>query len=175
VSWRATAFWSLLAALVGFGLFHVKYQVQALEDRLAKLNRAIVREQEQIHVLRAEWTYLDRPERIEELSKKYLDLAPPKPDQIGSIRQLPMRPPDAPAGTPTVAEPTKQSTGKSTPANRPKIPPGVMTPVPIAEEYRSITPTPVAVRPSRADQSAERPDDAAANGNRPPALPGGGR
>ncbi|HET9149215.1 MAG TPA: hypothetical protein VFO61_01940 [Alphaproteobacteria bacterium] len=150
MSWRATVFWSVLAALVGFGLFHVKYQVQALEDRLAQLNRSIVHEQEQIHVLHAEWTYLDRPERIEELSKKFLDLASPKPDQIGSIALLPMRPAE-----------------ESSPSD-PSVPTGAQHPdatVPVAKGYSSFAPTPVAAHPAR----EVRPEAAT------PALPGDGR
>jgi cell division protein FtsL len=141
-------FWSVLAALVGFGLFHVKYQVQALEDRLAQLNRSIVHEQEQIHVLHAEWTYLDRPERIEELSKKFLDLAPPKPDQIGSIAQLPMRPAE-----------------ESSPSD-PSVPTSARHPdaaAPVAEDYPSLATTPVAAHPTREKRPAT------------PALPGDGR
>jgi cell division protein FtsL len=134
MSWRATAFWSLLAALVGFGLFHVKYQVQKLEDQLTRINRDIVREQEQIHVLRAEATYLNRPERIEQLAQKYLsNLAPPKPNQMSAIAQLPMR---ASTGTePTTAQSGNQSAKPAqqapTRAPLPKAPP-LMTPVPVA-------------------------------------------
>jgi cell division protein FtsL len=160
VSWRATVFWSVLAALVGFGLFHVKYQVQALEDRLAKLNRSIVLEQEQIHVLRAEWTYLDRPERIEQLAKKYLELAPPKASQIGSIAQLPMRDAETtdPASLQSRVEPASAA---------PKAP----------ARWRQWTPlpTPVAAGPERYQS---RPDFGVGHSNAPdeaPSLPGGGR
>ena len=161
MSWRATALWSLLAALVGFGLFHVKYQVQTLEDRLAKINRAIVREQKQIHVLRAEWTYLDRPERIERLAKKYLDLAPPKASQIGSIAQLPMRDSAAtnPATLQSRAEPATAAP-ESTVRRRQWMP----VPTPVAagpERYQS--------HPIRSDAGSSGADDSL------PPLPGGGR
>lgn len=143
MSWRATVFWSLLAALVGFGLFHVKYQVQKLEDRLAQINRDIVREQEQIHVLRAEWTYLNRPERIEQLAKKYLDLAAPKASQIGSIAQLPMRD----ALDPASAQSSRQPSPKASPAptRSPQPAPVAMVPTPVAagqtkERYQSPPP-----------------------------------
>jgi cell division protein FtsL len=169
VSWRATVFWSLLAAVVGFGLFHVKYQVQTLEDRLAKLNRAIVREQEQIHVLRAEWTYLDRPERIEQLAKKYLELAPPKASQVGSIAQLPMRSGGAPdpASLQSRAQPVPVKPATSAPRLQLKAP-SMVVPTPVAtnrahENYDS--------RPSRPNFAAELStgvDEAAP-------LPGGGR
>jgi cell division protein FtsL len=144
----------VLAALVGFALFHLKYQVQALEDQLAKLNRSIVHEQEQIHVLRAEWTYLDRPERIEQLAQKYLDLAPPKASQIGTIAGLPMRDAESadPASLQSRAEPT--SGAKSAAQRRPWQP----------------APTPVAAS-ARPNFAAEHSAGIDAN----PSLPGGGR
>ncbi len=97
---RATLFWIGLAAAVGFGLFHVKYKVQALEDDLARLNAGIVAGQEQLHVMRAEWAYLNRPDRLEELNARFLGLGPLAPAQIGRIADLPPRPPagaDAPS------------------------------------------------------------------------------
>ena len=143
MSWRATVFWSLLAALVGFGLFHVKYQVQKLEDRLAKINRDMVREQEQIHVLRAEWTYLNRPERIEQLAKKYLDLAAPKASQMSSIAQLPLRGNETPVD-PAAMQSSRQPLPKTipVPARSPQTAPGAMVPMPVAagqtnERYQS--------------------------------------
>jgi hypothetical protein len=90
---RATLFWIGLAAAVGFGLFHVKYKVQALEDELTQLNSQIVHEQEQVHVLRAEWAYLNRPERLEELNGRFLGLGPMTPVQLGGLDDLPPRPP----------------------------------------------------------------------------------
>ncbi|MGE5540336.1 MAG: cell division protein FtsL [Gemmatimonas sp.] len=159
MSWRATLLWSLLAALVGFGLFHVKYQVQALEDRLAKLNRDIVREQAQIHVLRAEWTYLNRPERIEELANKYLQLAAPKASQIGSIAELPMRRDGEEA--PAVA--TRQP-AKSLPAPAHRVPG-----TPVATPVAAVPSDAYALRPLMKDElSAGLPDDTVA-------LPAGGR
>jgi hypothetical protein len=102
---RATLFWIGLASAVGFGLFHVKYKVQALEDELKQLNSGIVHEQEQVHVLRAEWAYLNRPERLEDLNSRFLGLGPMTPAQLGGLDDLPPRPvaedapkPDTPAG-----------------------------------------------------------------------------
>ena len=85
---RSTFLWLTLAIIVGFGLFHVKYQVQALEEELARLNAAILKEQQQIHVLRAEWSYLNRPDRIAELAARYLELEPMKPAQIAAMGAL---------------------------------------------------------------------------------------
>ena len=89
---RGTLFWILLAATVGFGLFHVKYKVQTLEDDLKRLNAETTKEQEQLHVLRAEWSYLNQPSRLQELSTRYLPLAPLEVGQIGAINLIPFRP-----------------------------------------------------------------------------------
>ena len=96
---RATLLWILLAAVVGFGLFQVKYKVQALEDDLARLNAAITAEQEQLHVLSAEWAYLNHPARLQELSTRYLPLRPPRVEQIGTLDGIPDAPLPAVGGS----------------------------------------------------------------------------
>jgi len=73
---RSTLMWTLAAVAVGAGLFVVKHRVQELEDRLAELNRAIAEDREAIHVLNAEWSYLNRPERLEDLGRRLLGLQP---------------------------------------------------------------------------------------------------
>jgi cell division protein FtsL len=93
---RSTFLWLTLAIIVGVGLFHVKYEVQALEEELARLNAAILKEQQQIHVLRAEWSYLNTPSRLEELAARHLDLGPVETAQIGSVSSLAWRPPSPP-------------------------------------------------------------------------------
>lgn len=89
---RVTLFWIALAVMVGFGLFQVKYEVQSLEDELRHLNAEITAEQELLHVLRAEWAYLNRPARLEDLSARYLSLQQPTADQIRALETLPPRP-----------------------------------------------------------------------------------
>ena len=61
---RGTLLWLALAIVAGAGLFHVSYRVQSLEENLTQVNRDILREQETIHVLRAEWSYLNEPTRL---------------------------------------------------------------------------------------------------------------
>lgn len=89
---RTTFLWLLLAALAGYGLFQVKYQVVSLEEELARLNTATLREQNQIHVLEAEWSYLNQPQRLEELNERFVHLKPINPVQFASIASIPMRP-----------------------------------------------------------------------------------
>lgn len=82
--------WIIFILPIALGLFYVKHVVANLEDDLAALNKSIKADKEEIHVLTAEWTYLSRPERIKQLSVKYLDLAPTKSTQVADIRQIPM-------------------------------------------------------------------------------------
>ena len=47
----------LLAAIMSVALFYLKYEGTDLEQELDVLNRAIVTDQEGIHVLKAEWSH----------------------------------------------------------------------------------------------------------------------
>ena len=90
-----TALWLAVVCLVGFGMFKVKYQVQALEEEVFKVRKQINAERDAIHVLNAEWSFLAQPLRLAELSKKYLSLAPvsaPQLKQVGDLAALPPRP-----------------------------------------------------------------------------------
>ena len=75
----ATILWAALAAVAGTGLFMLKYEVQAQEQRLAGLHKDIMEAQEQIHVLKAEWSYLNEPARLREQTERHLGLHPLKP------------------------------------------------------------------------------------------------
>jgi hypothetical protein len=83
--------WVAMAAVVGFGLFQLKHQVQELEDEMFRLNRAILAEQQAIHVLKAEWSYINQPQRLQSLASRHLELQPMKPAQLGSLADLPVR------------------------------------------------------------------------------------
>lgn len=90
--------WGGLAAAAAIGLFQIKYEVQALEDRLRGLNRQILQDQEAIHVLKAEWSYLNEPGRLAELARRHLDLAPVAPEQFARLEDLPFPLPVPPSG-----------------------------------------------------------------------------
>ncbi len=90
-------FWIGLALTLGYGLYHLKHEVKALEDELFRLNRQILAEQQAIHVLRAEWSYINQPQRLQSLTQRHLDLQPTRPAQIGTLATLPARPAEAPA------------------------------------------------------------------------------
>jgi hypothetical protein len=88
---RGTLLWLALAIVAGAGLFHVSYRVQSLEEELTRVNRDILREQETIHLLRAEWSYLNEPTRLAELTRRHLVLAPLSASQMVRIEDLPLR------------------------------------------------------------------------------------
>lgn len=78
-----------LAGGIGVGLFFVKHEVKEQEVRLAELNHEIQSNQEAIHVLKAEWSYLNDPARLRALSEKYLSMKVMGPTQVASLDSLP--------------------------------------------------------------------------------------
>lgn len=62
----------VMLALVVIALFQVKHNVQNLKRDLAEINKELAANQNSIHVLNAEWAYLNEPARIKRLSDKYL-------------------------------------------------------------------------------------------------------
>ena len=63
----------------------MKYQTRALDAEIATIGKEIEAERDGIAVLRAEWSLLNRPERIERLAKKHLKLAPSDPRQVVTV------------------------------------------------------------------------------------------
>ena len=80
-----------LALAAGAGVFHLKHEVMLLEQQLNHVNRATLEDQEAIHVLQADWTYLNEPRRLEALTHKYLELAPLTAAHVITIDDLPAR------------------------------------------------------------------------------------
>src|SRR5947208_11494657 len=88
----ASLFWLALVAVTGFATFKVKYTVQDIEDELNKARRHTIAEQQEIHVLRAEWTALTQPERLADLNRHFLSLAAVAPKQLQrKIDDIPLR------------------------------------------------------------------------------------
>jgi cell division protein FtsL len=70
---------------LAYVIYQVKYETRALDTDIAVLNKKIDEERDAIAVLRAEWSLLNRPERIERLAQKYLKLVPAKPAQLVTL------------------------------------------------------------------------------------------
>ena len=84
----ATLLIVLLAVLLSLTLFTVKYQVQDMEDQLLGLNRSITDDRQAIHVLKAEWSYLNQPARLRNLAERYLGLAAIEARQVGTADEF---------------------------------------------------------------------------------------
>lgn len=89
---KAALLWLFLATLCGGILFHTASRVNDGLARLASIGAGAKKEDESLRVLQAEWSYLNQPERLEKLSKKYLGLEPLKGKQFGKASQLEDRP-----------------------------------------------------------------------------------
>jgi len=100
-------FWSIAVIAVGYAMFEVKMEVVQQEETLNRLNRQIAEGREAIRVLNAEWSFLTRPSRLDQLAGKYLGLAPLKAARTGGIDALPERAgaPPALAGAPVATLP----------------------------------------------------------------------
>ena len=72
----------LLTVAVGIGLFLIKYRVQGLEAELKNLNRNIAKDRELIHVLKAEWSHFNEPDRLRGLAGRHLDMIPIQSGQV---------------------------------------------------------------------------------------------
>ena len=95
----------LFAALASAAaLFKLKHEVERLETALAVELRAMHAEREAIEVLEAEWSYLNRPERISRLAREELGLGEIAVAQTIALDDLPGRGSDGavplPAGRP---------------------------------------------------------------------------
>ncbi len=73
---NTTVLFAMVVGVLVVALFMLKHQVRALEEQLAHINRQIGDEQQQIHVLKAEWSHLNDPARLKELAKRHLNLEP---------------------------------------------------------------------------------------------------
>jgi len=80
----------LVAAAVA--LYQVKYQSTAHVQHIAKLRSEIRAERERISLLRAEWSRLGAPERIQDLAQRHLGMKSVALVQVGEISALPEKP-----------------------------------------------------------------------------------
>lgn len=87
----------ICVALSGWVLFYTSQRVQKARGELAKIEREISSEKTRLDVLEGEWSYLNNPQRLEELSAKLLDLRPPSardPALVSRVSDVPLAKPD---------------------------------------------------------------------------------
>lgn len=119
-----------IGALVSSALYaySIKYETTLQAEQLQKLKSKAQREREAIAVLKAEWQFLNRPERLQALADKHLDLQPLQTTQIVRLSDIPNRGPkvdsigrkleDLGLGLPTET-PRDRKSNTATPGARP--------------------------------------------------------
>jgi cell division protein FtsL len=120
-----------IGALVSSALYaySIKYETTLQAEQLQKLKAKAQREREAIAVLKAEWQFLNRPERLQALADKHLDLQPMQITQIVRLSDIPNRGPkvdsigrkleDLGLGLPTETPRDRKSNTATTPGARP--------------------------------------------------------
>jgi hypothetical protein len=136
--------WIVVLALLGVGLFQVKYNVQTKERELRDVRRQIEANYNAMHVLEAEWSYLNDPLRLADLARRHTGLVPTTPGQIGDFADLPPRIEDAPTTPeqPGRSEPPLLSSGPKAPEAIEPAGPVLQVKAGTASEQRPATETP---------------------------------
>jgi cell division protein FtsL len=120
-----------IGALVSSALYAytIKYETTLEAEQLQKLKAKTQRERDAIAVLRAEWSYLNRPDRVQALADAHLDLQPFAIGQVVRASDIPDRGPKVDAigrkledlglGLPTETPKDRKASGVTTPGARP--------------------------------------------------------
>ncbi len=87
----------LIAVMVSAAAFtyRTKHEAESRMTEIAKLQRQIDFEKDTIDILKADWSLLTQPSRLQRLVEIYggeLDLKPIEASQIATFDQLPVRP-----------------------------------------------------------------------------------
>ncbi len=83
---------ALAVVALGYWAYHQNIQTQQAIREIDQLQRQIGMERERLGVLRAEWAYLNRPDRLRELVNLNFDrlgLMPMTPDQFAVVDEIP--------------------------------------------------------------------------------------
>ena len=82
-----------IVALVG--VYGLKYAVEDTASEKVRIERQIDRQESELSLLQADWAYLNQPAHVAPIVARHaeaLGLEPTKPQQFGSMGDLPMRP-----------------------------------------------------------------------------------
>jgi hypothetical protein len=84
-----------ISALIASALYaySIKYDTLYYAEQVRELKAKVQRERDSIAVLRAEWAFLNRPDRLQVAVEHHLDLQPMNVQQLARLSDLPNRPP----------------------------------------------------------------------------------
>jgi cell division protein FtsL len=72
-------------------LYNLEHATRSHERTIARAKAEMVDNAEAIKLLKAEWSSLTRPERIQQLAVQHLGMKALEPDQIVTMEELPQR------------------------------------------------------------------------------------
>ncbi len=80
-----------IAALIGSAgyVYRIKYQTILESEQIVKIKHQIGKTQDEISVLHAEYEHLARPDRVQELADKLLQMQPLVLNQIARVADIP--------------------------------------------------------------------------------------
>lgn len=110
---------ALLTILAAGVVFEEKREAGRIASEVSRLSSKIAEEKERISELKAEWSLLEQPGRLQAIVEQHaarFSLAPIRTDQIGAIADAPFRPVAAPSADPAAPPP---AVAASTSAHRP--------------------------------------------------------
>lgn len=84
---------------LAFWAYSENYRTQESIAKVERLHRDIASARSRVAVLKAEWAYLNRPDRLRDLAEmnyQSLELLPLAPEQFGSIDQIAYPKPELP-------------------------------------------------------------------------------
>jgi hypothetical protein len=103
--------------------YSIKYESVYWAEQVAKVKARIQRERDSIAVLKADWQYLNRPDRLQAAVDRHLDLQPTAVAQLARLSDLPDKAPKTDeiarllqgATTPKEKRADPRTTGSTTP------------------------------------------------------------
>lgn len=96
---------------LAFWAYHENYRTQQAIAETEALQRDIAEARARLGVLRAEWAYLNRPDRLQELAEMNFDrleLLPFRPEQFGRVEQVAYPSEETPEAIANVVEISEQ-------------------------------------------------------------------
>lgn len=86
-----TVIYFTLLAVVVSSIYLVENRVQHVRSQINKQVFEIRQFKQDIHVLHAEWSYLNKPERLRQLAAQRFTVEMPKPIQVTDVDAIPLR------------------------------------------------------------------------------------